>query len=183
MAIKKITTLVAMAIIIFLFSGCATIYVTSPIKYETQQVKEKIPIKIHLTQTDSNNDSNEKMKKHLSNLMLNSTIFTENNESSQVLQVNIKQSNDNLGLELTGVFISGLSLSLIPSVADDNVDITISSNGVKSEYKGELVLALGLVSSLLIDKNKYTESENAMKDLLKNALDDFTSIYLKNHNQ
>ncbi len=188
MAIKKITTLVATAIIIFSFSGCATYYATSPIKHEIPQIQKKVPIKIKLTQTGSSiviNQKDEKIKQHLSDLMLNSIIFTENNESSQILQIGIQHSNDNSGLELTGAFITGLSLYLIPSVADSNVDITISSNEIKSTYKGELVVAQGMAHNSLIDKNKYTENEplKVMKDLLKNALDQFTSIYLKNHNQ
>lgn len=166
------------------FSGCAKYYSTSSVETERISIEKEIPVKVKITKSDWSivvNLSDEKIRQDVLEVIKNNPVFVENNSSSEVLHVDIKHSNEDGSSEMTGAFFTGLTLYLIPSVADSVVDITVSMNNVTSRYTGELVVAQGLGSRAFIDDGKYTtdKPQNLMKNLIKNALDQFTVEYMK----
>ena len=105
----------------------------------------------------------------------------EDGTSSKVLKIDIKHSNEHGGAEMGNALLTGASLYLIPGVADSDVSIDVSMDGVTSNYQGELVVAQGMGANSMVDKTKYTEDSalNLMKNLIKNAVDKFTLAYLE----
>lgn len=185
---KSFVSLVLIPVSVFLFSGCAKYYATSPVKHEIPAVSKKIPVKVEVTQSDWSiviNESEQAVKKHVSDTVYNSSVFKESNDADHTLKVDIKHSNAHGGAEMLGAMLTGASLYIIPSVADSDVDITISMDEIINTYKGELVVAQGSVSRAMIDANKYTADEplNLMTNLIDNALNEFTIVYLKNKPQ
>lgn len=169
-----------------LFSGCAKYYATAPVKHEIPVVSKKVPVKVEVTQSGWSmviHETDAAVEKHVKSVISNSPAFVENNTSSHTLKIDIVHSNPNAGLGFLGATLTGLSLYAIPSVADSEVNITVSSDGINNTYNGELIVAQGSVSRAMIDANKYTADEpnNLLTTLIKNALDEFTIVYL--HNQ
>lgn len=180
----NIVKIVVVFLLTMVFSGCSKFYATAPEKDMTLSVKNKIPVKVKLKQTGSSivvHSPQSDIKKNVDDIIFDSPIFVEDSASTNVLNIDIVHSNEHGGAEMGNAVLTGASLYLIPGVADSNVDINISMNGVKNSYRGELVIAQGLGASSMIDKDKYIEDHplNLMKNLLKNAIDEFTLVYLK----
>lgn len=168
-----------------LFSGCAKYYATAPVKHEIPVVSTKVPVKVEVTQSGWSmviHESDAAVEKHVKSIISNSPVFVENNTSNHTLKIDIMHSNPHAGLGFLGATLTGLSLYAIPSIADSDVNITVSSDEIKNTYNGELVVAQGSVSSAMIDANKYTADKpnNLLTSLIKNALDEFTIVYLQN---
>ena len=110
----------------------------------------------------------------------------ENQNSEEILYVNIEHKNDDGVLEMFGAVFTGLSLYLIPTSASSDVIITItSSKGISNIYKGEMIVSQGFVGDILIDSNKYIKDEpqNLLKNSIKNAFDEYNNIYMNNFNK
>ena len=126
------------------------------------------------------------VKKYVSDVIANNGIFKENQNSEEILYVNIEHKNDDGVLEMFGAVFTGLSLYLIPTSASSDVIITItSSKGISNIYKGEMIVSQGFVGDILIDSNKYIKDEpqNLLKNSIKNAFDEYNNIYMNNFNK
>ncbi len=181
---KHIMKLGLISLVIILFSGCAKYYSNSLEEHETFKITKQIPVKVELQQTDWSiviNLSDENVKENVSDVLFDNPIFIEDETSNKVLKIDIKHSNDHGGAEMGNAILTGASLYLIPGVADSVVDINVSMDKVSSDYQGELIVAQGMGASAMIDKAKYTEDSafNLMKNLIKNAIDKFTLVYLE----
>lgn len=181
---KSLFTYVLIPFTMLYFSGCAKYYSTSSVETEKFTIEKEIPVKVVMKKHDWSivvKLSADQIKQDIIEAIKDNPIFEENNSSSQVLHVDIKHSNEDGSAEMTGAVLTGLTLFLIPSVADSVVDITVSMDNVTSTYTGELIVAQGLGSRAFIDDDKYTtdKPQNVMKNLIKNALDQFTVEYMK----
>lgn len=168
---------------IILFSGCSKYYATAPVEHPAFPHYKEIPVKVKLKKIDWSIvvDLPEKnLKKDVTDILFDNPVFSEDNNSKNILDITIKHHNDHGGAELGNAFLTGFTLGIIPGVADSDVDINISMNGISSEYKGELVVAQGMAGASLIDKKKYQEDNilNITKNLIRNAMDKFTTVYL-----
>lgn len=170
---------------LFLFTGCTKYYYTSHIKHEIPVENKKIPVKIEVTQSNGSiivNSPINAINIFATEAVLNNPIFTVKSSSTQVIKIDIQHSNNHPGAELIGAMITGASLYIVPSKADSDVKIIVSTDGITNEYNGELVITQGLASSSFIDNKKYTEGEpeDILRNLIMNAVDEFTLVYLKN---
>lgn len=185
MNLKSITFGTVFTIIAsFSMSGCATYYSTAPVKYDIQPVEKKIPVNVELTQKDWSiviNPPQETVRKNITDILFDSPVFTEQSNAAKTMKIDILHRNDHGGAELAGAMLTGATLYLVPGVADSDVDITISMDNVSTKYTGELIVAQGMASSSLVDKQKYVQDSpmNLMKNLLQNAVNEFTTVYLK----
>jgi len=181
---RNITNTIYVLLSLFMFSGCSTYYYTASQGHELPTVKEEIPVKIALTQKDWSivvKLPDKDIKKNISDVVFDNPVFREDNSSDRILKVDIVHSNDHGGAELSNALLTGASLYLIPGVADSDVSIDISIGDFTTNYKGELIVAQGMGASSMIDKEKYKEDQplNLMKNLIKNAIDKFTTAYMK----
>lgn len=184
MNLKSVTFGAILTIIALSMSGCATYYSTMPIKYDIASIEKKIPVNVELTQEDWSivvNPSQETVRKNITDILFDSSVFTEQSNASKTMKVKIVHHNDHGGVEMASAVLTGATLYLVPGVADSDVDITISIDNVSTKYNGELVVAQGMASGALVNKQKYVEDSpmNLMKNLLQNALNQFTEVYLK----
>ena len=179
---------IVLVVSIILFSGCSKYYATAPVEHPVFSHNEAIPVKVKLKKIDSSivvNLPEKTLKKNMTDILFDNPVFSEDNTSINTLNITVKHHNDHGGAEMANAVVTGLSLYLIPGVADSDVDINISMNGVSSNYKGELVVSQGMGADAMIDKTKYKEDNafNITKDLLRNAMNKFTSIYLSAMNK
>ncbi len=188
--INKIFTFLFIGMVMLIFSGCSKYYVSIPANnYEKNKLKEKIDVKVIVKQIDWSivvHQPERVVKKYVSDVIANSGIFEENQNSEEILYVNIEHKNDNGVLEMFGAVFTGLSLYLIPTSASSDVIITItSSKGVSNIYKGEMIVSSGFVGDSLIDSNKYIKDkpQNLLKNSIKNAFDEYSNIYMNNFNK
>ena len=188
--INKIGSFLFIGMLMLIFSGCAKYYVSIPTnKYEKNKSKEEIPVKVIVKQIDWSivvHQAEPVVKKYVSDVIANNGIFKENQNSEEILYVNIEHKNDNGVLEMFGAVFTGLSLYLIPTSASSDVIITItSSKGISNIYKGEMIVSQGFVGDILIDSNKYIKDEpqNLLKNSIKNAFDEYNNIYMNNFNK
>lgn len=168
-----------------LFSGCAKFYVTSSQNYESPSTEKRISVKVELTQTDWSiivSMPDKDIKKNATDVLLDSPVFVEDESSNNILKIDIIHSNAHGGAELGNAMLTGASFYMIPGVADSDVNITVSMNGISNSYQGELVMAQGLGADSMVNKTKYTEDSprNLMKVLIKNAVNKFSIVYLTN---
>jgi hypothetical protein len=168
---------------IILFSGCSKYYATAPNAHQEFSTNEAVPVKVKLKQHDWSlvvHLPEKTLNQNMTDILFDNPIFFEDDTAKNTLNITIKHHNDHGGAEMANAVLTGSSLFLIPGIADSDVDINISMNGISSNYKGELVVAQGLGAASMIDKNKYKEDNafNITKDLMRNAMDKFTKIYL-----
>jgi hypothetical protein len=182
--LNKIVIFLFIGMVLLIFSGCAQYYVSIPTNnYEKNKSKEVIPVKVIVKQIDWSivvNQPESEVKIYVSDIIANSEIFKENQNSEEILYVDIEHKNENGSLEMTGA-----SLYLIPTSASSDVIITIrSSKGVSNIYKGEMIVSQGFAGNSLIDSNKYIKEEpqSLLKNLIKNAFDEYSNIYMNNFN-
>lgn len=181
---KLIIKAFALALFISLFSGCSKYYVTSPQNNQIPNVEKRIPVKVELTQTDWSiivSLPDKDIKKNATDVLFDSSVFVEDDTSINIMKIDIVHNNAHGGAELGNAVLTGASFYLIPGVADSDVNISVSMNGIKSDYQGEMITAAGLGADSMIDKTKYTEESpwNLMKNLIKNAVDKFAVVYLE----
>lgn len=182
---KSFIIWIPVSLAVFFFNGCATYYATAaPEEHSDIRINKQVPVKVELKQTGSSivvQLPDEDIRKNVSDVLFDNPIFVEDESSSKILKIDIRHSNAGAGAELGNALLTGASLYLIPGVTDSVVDIGVSLDGKSSNYQGELVAVQGLGASSMIDKTKYTEDAplNLMKDLIKNAIDEFTVVYLK----
>lgn len=172
-----------LSVSLLFFSGCARYYSTAPETQQNMSINNRIPVKVQLAKIGSSivvDLPEHVLKKNVDDILYDSPVFFENNTSKNVLEIVIKHHNDHGGAEIANAVLTGASLYLIPGVADSDVDINISMNGISSNYQGELVLSQGIGADAMIDKTKYKEDNvlNVTKNLIKNAMDKFTTVYL-----
>jgi hypothetical protein len=187
--LNKIVSFLFIGMVMLIFSGCAQYYVSIPTNnYEKNKSKEVIPVKVIVKQIDWSivvNQPESVVKIYVSDIIANSEIFKENQNSEEILYVDIEHKNENGFLEMTGAFLTGASLYLIPTSASSDVIITIrSSKGVSNIYKGEMIVSQGFAGNSLIDSNKYIKDkpQSLLKNLIKNAFDEYSNIYMNNFN-
>ncbi len=182
---KSILGLAPIFLALVFFSGCSKYYATSSQEHQVFRAEKQVPVKVELTQTDWSivvNLPEKDIKKNVTDVLFDNPIFREDNNSSKILKVDITHTNDHGGAEMANAMLTGASLYLIPGVADSDVNINVSIGEISSNYKGELIVAQGLGANSIVDKTKYTEDTplNLMKDLIRNAIDTFTLVYLEN---
>lgn len=180
---KLVIKLLALISLISLFSGCSKFYATSPQDYKIPNVEKRIPVKVELTQTDWSiivSLPDKEIKKNATDVLFDNSVFVEDDSSNNIMKIDVVHSNAHGGAELVNAVFTGGSLYLIPGVADSDVNISVSMHGISSDYQGEMVLASGLGAESMVDKAKYVEDSplNLMKNLIKNAIDKFTVVYL-----
>lgn len=173
-----------LALFMSLFSGCSKYYVTSPQNNQIPNVEKRIPVKVELTQSDWSiivSLPDKDIKKNATDVLFDSSVFVEDDTSINIMKIDILHNNAYGGAELGNAVLTGASFYLIPGVADSDVNISVSMNGVKSDYQGEMIVAQGLGADSMVDRAKYTEESplNLMKNLIKNAVDKFTVVYLE----
>ena len=180
---RNIIILLLVTMALFIFSGCAKYYSSKNENYKPSIVQNQIPVKVELAQKDWSivyAAPDQDVKKNVSDILFDSQVFKEDNESSNVMKIDILHRNDHGGAELLNATLTGASLYLIPGVADSEVDINVSMNNVSSFYIGEMIVAQGIGSAAMIDDEKYIEDnpQNLMKNLLRNAINKFTEKYI-----
>lgn len=180
---KLVIKLLTLISLISLFSGCSKFYATSPQDYKIPNVEKRIPVKVELTQTDWSiivSLPDKEIKKNATDVLFDNSVFVEDDSSNNIMKIDVVHSNAHGGAELVNAVFTGGSLYLIPGVADSDVNISVSMHGISSDYQGEMVLASGLGAESMVDKAKYVEDSplNLMKNLIKNAIDKFTVVYL-----
>jgi hypothetical protein len=180
---KTLLVLLTVLLNIFVFTGCARYYATAPTADISRlNVNNTIPVKVDLKQDGSSivySLPDETLKEQVKSILFRHKVFSENENSDDIMNISIKHHNEDGGLELLNAVLVGLSLYVIPGVADSYVDITISLNNVSNTTVGELVVSQGSIASEMVDKEIYIEEDgqNLMKNLIQNALDEFSIKY------
>ena len=181
---RRLTTLIIVFIFTLAFSGCSTYYSTTSKTKTPEVTQEEIHVRVQTTQEDWSivcKLPDEAVDFYAKAIVDKNPLFVNDENSTNILQIDIFHSNDNGVLELVGAAVTGASLYIIPSGATTDVTIKISLNEFKTKYEGELGFAGGMAQSLLVDKSKYTvgSSRSILNQLIINALDEFTIAYLK----
>ena len=186
----KINTLiikVALTFIpVFVMTVCTKYYSSAPVTYNTQSIDKKIPVNVELTQKDWSiviKLPDATVQKNVTDVLFDNPVFVEETNATKKMKIDILHHNDNGSVEIVGAMLTGASFYVIPSRTDSDVDITISMDDITTKYTGEMGVVGGLVASSLIDEKKYTKDNpmNLMKNLIKNAVGQFTENYLKQH--
>lgn len=171
------------------FSGCAKYYYTDKNTIIKDQITyEKIPVKVNLEVKGSSvilNPSKKSLYEDINEILSDNPLFIEQENSEYIMNIEIQHTDDNPGAELLGAVITGLSLYIIPSTGSSDVDININIDDIATSYYSEQMIAQGLIGPAFVDNEKFTEgnSSNVFKNILKDAIEKFTNVYIASMNK
>ena len=166
------------------FTGCSKskFYYTKAKAQENIHIKKQIPVKLNVQQSGSsyNGIGLQTLTDDIKDIVFDNKLFTEELSSNKTLNINVKNIGESSIPAVSGAVLTGLTLGLTPNVIDRVIIINIQLDGVESTYKGEIIHTQGTGS---VDE-EYTEdySINLVKNLVKNALDEFTVKYYRYQN-
>lgn len=179
---KKIIKLFTILFLMLSFVGCTKYnhYYTREITQENVSLEKKIPVNILVTtnRDDWGGIGKQRIEDDIKDLLAKSSLFTEDSTSEATLKIDIQHIYENNSAGLASAAFTGLTLGIIPSIIDRDSIITIQLKDIKHEYLGTR-----MTSTARPSMNKYSEgySSDILKNLVKNALNEFNVKYFRAH--
>ncbi|MDO9206749.1 MAG: hypothetical protein Q7T91_00725 [Sulfuricurvum sp.] len=180
--IKKILNISLLSLLMFQFTGCANkskFYYTKAKVQEKIYIEKQIAVKIDVNQSGSSYTGVglQTLTDDIKDLVFDNKLFIEESNSSKTLKINVKNVSVSGSAGKGGAVATGLTLGIVPYIADQVIIVNIQLDDFESVYEGEAVHTMGSGFA----GEKYTEDYNfnLVKNLVKNALDEFTVKYYK----
>lgn len=183
--IKLISNIGLLIFLTFQFTGCISnkYYYTKDKVQENIYIEEKIAVKIDVKQSGQSytNIGLQSLRDDIKDLIHENKLFVDNSNSNKILMIHVENISENSSITLSGAAFTGLTLGSIPNIIDRVVIVNIQLDDQKSTYKGEIIHTQGTGFA----GDNYTEdySINLVKNLVKNALNEFTVKYYKNQHK
>lgn len=179
--LKIIFNISLFTFLLLLFSGCGAskYYYTKGKIHENIHVEKQIAVKIDVIQSGASYTGIgiQTLTDDIKDLLAENKLFIQNANANKILKIHVENLNENATLAYSGAVLTGLTLGFSPNIIDRVIVVNIQLDGIESSYQGEIIHTQGTGSA---GKN-YTQdySINLVKNLVKNALDEFSLKYYK----